>query len=229
MAIKYTYVGHGTHTLEIGETLVLIDPFFTSNPSTSVSADDINPDFILISHGHGDHVEDAISIAQRTGAKVIANFEIVNWLQKQGLPEAQTHPQHIGGGFTHDFGHLKLTMAHHGSQLPDGSDGGMPTGLLVSAEGKKIYFACDTGLFSDMRLYGDEGIDLFVPPIGDNFTMGPDDALRAVKLVEPKMVVPCHYNTWPPIAQDGEAWVKRVEAETEAKAFALQPGESLAI
>ncbi len=227
MTIKYTYIGHGTHSLEIGGKMVLVDPFFTSNPSTEVAADSVNPDFILVSHGHFDHVEDVVAIAQRTGATVISNFEIVDWVQKQGIEQA--HAQHIGGGFNHDFGHLKLTIAHHGSGLPDGSNGGNPAGLLISAEGKKIYLACDTGLFLEMQLYGEEGIDLFVPPIGDNFTMGPDDALRAVKLVKPKVVVPCHYNTWPPIVQDGEAWAARVEAETDAKAYALKPGKSLDI
>jgi L-ascorbate metabolism protein UlaG (beta-lactamase superfamily) len=229
MSIKYTYIGHGTHSLEIGGKLILIDPFFTSNPSTQVSADSVNPDVILISHGHFDHVEDLVSIATRTGAKVISNFEIINWVQTQGVAGENTHPQHLGGGFNHEFGHLKLTIAHHGSGLPDGSYGGNPAGLLITAEGKKFYFACDTALFMDMKLYGEEGIDLFVPPIGDNFTMGPDDALRAVQFVQPKVVVPCHYNTWPPITQDGVAWAKRVEQETEAKAHALQPGESLEI
>lgn len=227
MGIKYTYIGHGTHSLDINGTQVLVDPFFNDNPSTTVSADSVEADFILVSHGHFDHVADVVSIAKRTGAKVISNFEIVSWLQGQGLPEEQTHPQHIGGGFTHDFGHLKLTIAHHGSGLPDGSYGGNPAGLLVTAQNKKIYFACDTALFLDMQLYGEEGIDLFVVPIGDNFTMGPDDALRAVKLVKPKMAVPCHYNTWPPIKQDAGAWAKRVEAETDTKVHALAPGGSV--
>lgn len=225
MGIKYTYIGHGTHSLDISGKKVLIDPFFTSNTSTDVSADSVEADFILVSHGHFDHVEDLIPIAKRTGAKVISNFEIVSWVQKQGIENA--HPQHIGGGFNHDFGHLKLTIAHHGSGLPDGSYGGNPAGLLITAEGKKLYFACDTALFLDMQLYGEEGIDLFVAPIGDNFTMGPDDALRAVKLVKPKMVVPCHYNTWPLVEQDADAWAKRVESETDAKAHALAPGGSL--
>ena len=229
MTIKYTYIGHGTHSLEIGGKQILVDPFFTSNPSTNVSADSINPDVILVSHGHFDHVEDLIPMAKRTKAKVISNFEIINWVQKQGVDGANTHAQHIGGGFNHDFGHLKLTIAHHGSGLPDGSDGGNPAGLLITAEGKKIYLACDTALFFEMQWYGEEGIDLFVPPIGDNFTMGPDDALRAVKMVKPRMTVPCHYNTWPPIAQDAEAWAKRVEAETDTKAYPLQPGQSLEI
>lgn len=227
MAIKYTFVGHGTHILDIGGQSVLIDPFFTSNPSTEVAADSVNPDFILVSHGHFDHVEDLVSMAKRTGAKVISNFEIVNWLQNQGIENA--HPQHLGGGFNHEFGHLKLTIAHHGSGLPDGSYGGNPAGLLITAEGKRLYFACDTALFLEMELYGRGGVDLFVPPIGDNFTMGPDDALEAVKLVKPKVAVPCHYNTWPPIEQDAEAWAKRVEAETDTKVHVLSAGESIDI
>ncbi len=225
MAIKYTYIAHGTHILDIDGQTVLIDPFFSSNPLTDVSADSVAPDFILISHGHFDHIEDAVAIAKRTGAKVISNFEIVGWLENQGL--ANVHPQHIGGGFQHEFGHVKLTIAHHGSGLPDGSYGGNPAGLLITAAGKRMYFACDTALFSDMKLYSD--VDLFVAPIGDNFTMGPDDALEAVKLVKPKLVVPCHYNTFPPIQQDPHAWADRVQAETEATVHVLEPGGSLEI
>ena len=121
-------------------------------------------------------------------------------------------------------------MAIHGSGLPDGSYGGMPAGLLLtSTEGQKVYFACDTGLFGDMKLIGDEGIDLAVLPIGDNFTMGPDDALHAVKLIRPQHVVPVHYNTWELIVQDPQAWAKRVEAETDTQVHVLQPGESLTI
>ena len=159
---------------------------------------------------------------------MIANFEVANWLSGQGVEK--THPQHIGGGFHHPFGYLKLTQAHHGSGLPDGSYGGNPAGLLLTTtEGEKIYFACDTGLFGDMRLIGDEGIDLAVLPIGDNFTMGPDDALRAVQFIRPRHVIPVHYNTWPLIEQDPNAWAKRVEAETKAQAHVLQPGESFSL
>ena len=225
MAIKLTFVGHATFFLDIGGKQVLIDPWFNDNPMTDVSADDVSADFILVSHGHWDHIGDAVSIAKRTGAKVISNAEIVGWFGNQGVENS--HPQHLGGGANHDFGHLKLTIAHHGSGLPDGSYGGNPAGLLITAEGKKIYFACDTALFLDMQLYGEEGIDLFVPPIGDNFTMGPDDALRAVKLVKPKLAIPCHYNTFPPIKQDGEAWAKRVEAETDTKVHVLSAGDTL--
>ncbi len=227
MAIKFTFVGHGTYLLNIGGKKIVVDPFFTSNPATDMAADAVEADYMLISHGHFDHVEDAISIAKRTGAMVVSNFEIGAWLMKQGVAAGRVHQQHIGGGFNYDFGRVKLTIAHHGSGLPDGSDGGNPAGLLISAEGKNIYLACDTALFTDMKLYGEVGIDLFVVPIGDNFTMGPDDALTAVHFVQPKVVVPCHYNTWPLIAQDGEAWRQRVEAETDAQAAILKPGESL--
>jgi len=229
MAIKFTFVGHGTYLLEIGGKKIVVDPFFTSNPTTDIAADSVEADYILISHGHFDHIEDAVAMAKRTGATVIANFEIVGWLQKQGVAESQVHPQHIGGGFDYDFGRVKLTIAHHGSGLPDGSYGGNPAGLLISAEGKNIYLACDTALFTEMKLYSEVGIDLFVAPIGDNFTMGPDDALTAVHFVKPKVVVPCHYNTWPLIEQDGEAWGQRVEAETDTQAAILKPGESLDI
>lgn len=229
MAITYTFIGHGTHLLDIDGHKVLIDPYLADNPATDVSPKTVEVDTILVSHGHGDHVGDAVRLAKRTGAKVIANHEIIGWLGKKGVPQAQLHGQHIGGGFRHPFGYVKLTIAEHGSQLPDGSNGGNPAGFLITTGGKKIYFACDTGLFYSMKLYGEEGIDLAVLPIGDNFTMGPDDALRAVKLLTPKLVVPCHYNTWPLIAQDPQAWKTRVEAETSAKVSVLQPGESLTL
>jgi len=229
MAIKYTYLGHGAHSLEIGGKQILVDPFLSDNPSAQVSADQVAADYILISHGHFDHIGDTVAIAQRTGATVISNFEIVSWLQRQGIPEDQTHPHHIGGGFNYDFGYVKLTIAHHGSALPDGSYGGNPSGFLITAEGKKLYLTCDTGLFETMRLYGEEGIDLMVLPIGDNFTMGPDDALRAVKLVKPRLAVPSHYSTWPLIEQDAQAWAQRVQSETQTKVHVLSPGSSITI
>jgi L-ascorbate metabolism protein UlaG (beta-lactamase superfamily) len=227
MSAKYIWYGHGTSGLETGGHQVLIDPFFTDNPAASTTADAVEADFILVSHGHGDHIADAVDIAKRTGALIISNFEIATWLGGQGV---ETHPQHIGGGFNHPFGYLKLTHALHGSGLPDGSYGGNPAGLLLTTkEGQKIYLACDTGLFASMKLIGEEGVDLAVLPIGDNFTMGPDDALRAVKMVQPKHVIPVHYNTWPLIEQDPDAWAARVEDETDAKAHVLKPGESFSL
>jgi L-ascorbate metabolism protein UlaG (beta-lactamase superfamily) len=227
MPFTFTFYGHGTFGLMIGKHKVVIDPFFTDNPAATVKVEDVEADFILVSHGHGDHVGDVETLAKRTGALVIANHEIAGWFENKGL---KTHGQHIGGGFQHPFGYLKLTQAKHGSELPDGSNGGNPAGfLLTTQDGDKIYTACDTGLFGDMRLIGEEGIDLAVLPIGDNYTMGPDDALRAVRLIQPKHVVPVHYNTWDVIRQDGQAWAEKVTKETSSKAHILKPGESLSL
>ncbi|HQN68368.1 MAG TPA: metal-dependent hydrolase [Anaerolineaceae bacterium] len=225
MKTTFTWYGHATLGLTVGEHKLLVDPFFTGNPVAPITADEALADFILITHGHGDHVGDAQAIAKRNNALIISNFEIAGWFAEQGL---ESHAQHLGGGFHHPFGYLKLTLALHGSALPDGGYGGNPAGLLLTTpDGKKIYMAGDTGLFGDMQLIGDEGIDLAVIPIGDNYTMGPDDALRAVKLLRPKQVVPIHYNTWPLIEQDPHAWKVRVEAETSSKVVVLKPGESL--
>jgi len=225
---KITWHGHATLGLETGGFKILIDPFFTNNPSASVSADNVPADYILVTHGHGDHVGDTVQIAKRTGATVISNFEICTWLAGQGVQK--THAQHLGGGYKHPFGYLKLTLALHGSALPDGSYGGNPAGLLLTTnDGKKLYFAGDTGLFGDMKLIGDEGLDLAVIPIGDNFTMGPDDALRAVKLLTPKHIIPIHFGTWDVIAQDPAAWASRVENETGTKVRVLKPGGSLTL
>jgi L-ascorbate metabolism protein UlaG (beta-lactamase superfamily) len=227
MSVKFIWYGHATMGLETGGYKLLIDPFFEGNPSASVSPAQVKADFILLSHGHSDHVGDTLSIARRTGAPVITNHEIANWLEAQGV---HAHGQHIGGGYKHPFGYLKLTQAVHGSGLPDGSYGGNPAGFLLTAQtGEKVYLACDTGLFGDMSLIGEEGLDLAVLPIGDNYTMGPEDALRAVKLLTPRHVIPVHYDTWELIAQDPQAWAKRVEAETGANAHILKPGESFSL
>ena len=160
----------------------------------------------------------------KCGATAICNAEISKWLETRGV---KTHAQHIGGGFHYPFGYLKLTQALHGSALPDGSDGGNPAGfLLTTLSGEKVYMAGDTGLFGDMALIGDEGVFLAVIPIGDNYTMGPDDALRAVKLLRPQHVVPIHFNTFPVIQQDADAWCARVSAETQTRVHRLKPGES---
>jgi L-ascorbate metabolism protein UlaG (beta-lactamase superfamily) len=221
----YTFLGHGVHQIETGGYNLLIDPFLTNNPQAAITADEANPDFIYVSHGHGDHIGDTVAIAKRTGALVISNADICGRLSEQGL---KVHGQHIGGGYHHPFGYLKMTIAFHGSGMPDGSYGGNPAGLhLTTKDSKKIYIACDTGLFSDMSLYGEGGLDLAVLPIGDNYTMGPDDALKAVKYLKPRIAVPCHYNTWPPIEQDAEAWATRVRTETDTKVRVLKPGESI--
>ena len=224
MSLKLTWYGHAAIGIETEGHSLLVDPFLSGNPSAAIDAKSVSPEYILISHGHGDHVGDAVAIAKRSGATVISVFEIAEWIGKKGI---QSHGQHIGGGRHYDFGYLKLTQALHGSALPDGSYGGNPCGfLLTTKDHLKVYLACDTGLFGDMRLIGEEGIDLAVLPIGDNFTMGPDDALRAVKLIQPKHVIPVHYNTFGLIAQDAGAWAARVQAETGATPHVLQPGES---
>jgi L-ascorbate metabolism protein UlaG (beta-lactamase superfamily) len=167
-------------------------------------------------------VADAASVAKRTGATVVANYEICEWLGKQGVEKSE--PMNIGGSITLPFGRVKMTIAHHSSVLPDGSGGGNPGGFLLSLADGRVYLACDTGLFHDMKLIGAGGLDLAVLPIGDRFTMGPDDALEAVKLLAPKRVVPSHYNTWPPIAQDAAAWAARVKKETSAEPIVVAPG-----
>ncbi|NMB55890.1 MAG: metal-dependent hydrolase [Leptolinea sp.] len=223
---KVTWLGHAAFSLETEGKTILVDPFLTRNPLALISADKVEADYILITHGHGDHLGDALNIARRTGATIISNAEICDWLAAKGV---KVHGQHLGGGFNHPFGYVKLTLALHGSALPDGSNGGNPAGFLITLKenGKKMYFAGDTGLFGDMRLIGEEGIDLAALPIGDNFTMGPADALRAVRLLQPGLVIPIHYNTFPVIRQDASLWAKEVEAETSTKVKVLSPGESI--
>lgn len=228
MSLTLTWYGHAAIGLEVEGQKILVDPYLSDNPAATVGPEQVNPDYILISHGHWDHVGDAVSIAKRSGATVVSNFEIAGWMENQGLEKV--HGQHLGGGHTYPFGYLKLTLALHGSELPDGSNGGNPAGfLLTTPKGKKVYLACDTGLFGDMRLIGEEGIDLAVLPIGDNYTMGPEDALRAVKLIQPRNVIPVHFDTWELIAQDAQQWAQRVSEETGAKVHVLRPGESFTL
>jgi L-ascorbate metabolism protein UlaG (beta-lactamase superfamily) len=218
-------LGHACLLIEGDGQRVLIDPFLTGNPQAAASADEVAADWILVSHGHEDHLGDAVPIARRTGATVVANYEIAEWLQRPEQGLTRVHGLQHGGG--HRFGpvRIKLTQAWHGSTLPGGGYGGNPAGFLLTfADGTTIYDAADTGLFGDMRLIGEEGIDLAILPIGDNYTMGPDDAVRAVKLIQPRSVLPIHYNTFDLITQDAEAWAARVRRETGVEAVVLQPG-----
>ena len=225
MTISITWHGHATFSLDIDGTKIVVDPFFAgNNPSAKTSVNDVPADFILQTHGHGDHIADTVLLGKRTGAQVIANFEIVTWLGEQGHENG--HGMNTGGGWNFPFGRVKMTHALHSSALPDGSNGGNPGGFLLTVGNKNIYIAGDTALFSDMSLIGRVGLDLAVIPIGDNFTMGPDDALLSLDYLKPKAVIPCHYNTWPLIAVDAQAWARRVRAETSSEPIILGVDES---
>lgn len=231
MSTKLTYYGHSTFAVEADGTRIIVDPFLAPNnplAPAGATADTIEADFMLLTHGHGDHVADAVAIAKRTGCTVISNFEIGNWLMAQGLENV--HQMHIGGGYNFPFGRVKLTIAHHGSQLPDGSDGGNPAGALFHFnDGTDVYFAGDTALTYDMRLIGEAGgVDVAVLPIGDNFTMGPDDAVLSAQFVKAKRVIPCHFNTFPPIQQDPDAFARQL-AEEGIECTVMQPGEAYEI
>lgn len=228
MATELTWLGHGSWAIDSVGRKILLDPFLGDSPTAPVKAEEVDAQFILVSHGHFDHVSDVAAIAKRTGATVVANFEITEWFRQQHGIEA-VQPMNIGGGVDLDFGRVTMTVAYHSSQLPDGTYGGNPGGFVLQLADGKIYFACDTALFSDMRLIGQAGIDLAVLPIGDLYTMGPDASIEAVKLIGPQRVAPAHYNTWPPIEQDASAWAHRVQAETQAKPIVLQPGGQIAL
>jgi L-ascorbate metabolism protein UlaG (beta-lactamase superfamily) len=224
MATRVCWLGHACLLLESDGRHILIDPFLTGNPAAARKPEDVPANAILVSHGHADHLGDTVAIAKRTRATVVANYEISEWLKGKGLTDV--HGQQHGGSHGYPFGRVKLTLAFHGSVMPDGAYGGNPCGFLIYfKDGKKVYDAADTGLFGDMKLIGEEGLDLAILPIGDNYTMGPDDALRAVKLLQPKKVLPIHYNTWELIAQDANAWAERVRRETQAQPVVLKPGE----
>jgi L-ascorbate metabolism protein UlaG (beta-lactamase superfamily) len=226
MATRMRWLGHACLLFESDGQTILIDPFLTGNPKATARPEELKPDFILVSHGHGDHVGDTVAIALRTGTTCIANYEIAGWLGKQGVKSV--HGMQHGGAFRFPFGRVKLTLAFHGSQLPDGSDGGNPCGFLLAFnDGKVVYDAADTGLFGDMRLIGEEGVDLALLPIGDNYTMGPADAIRAVKLLAPKRVVPIHFDTFDLIRQDASAWADEVRRQTSAQPVVLKPGDWL--
>ena len=228
MATQLTWLGHGCWLIETEQGRAILDPFLDESPVAPRKAEQIEADYVLLSHGHFDHVADAAAIANRTGATVISNFEITQWLShNQGVRNVE--PMNLGGSICVPFGRVKMTIAHHSSQLPDGSYGGNPAGFVLQLTDGNVYFACDTSLFADMQQIGAMGLEVAVLPIGDRYTMGPDDAVEAVRLLKPAHVLPAHYNTWPPIAQDPQAWAARVQAETKAQAAVLSPGESFTL
>ncbi|MEI6463446.1 MAG: metal-dependent hydrolase [Verrucomicrobiota bacterium] len=207
--MQLTYHGHSCFVVETAGARLIIDPFLTGNPAATITADAVACDYILVSHGHEDHTGDALALAQRCGATIIANFEIAEYYAAKG---AKTHGMNPGGAFAFPFGRVKLTLAHHSSSLEAGLNPlymGVPCGILVQADGKTLYHAGDTALFMDMQLIGRAGIDVALVPIGDNFTMGPEDAVTALDFLRPKFAVPMHYNTWPMIAQDAAAFAAR--------------------
>lgn len=217
--MKVTFYGHACFLLESGGSSLLFDPFLQGNSLAPVAPEDVKADYILVSHFHGDHFGDTEAIAQKNDATVISSAEIAGYCLDKGL---KAHKMHIGGKYDFDFGWVKLTQAFHGAGIP----GGLACGFVVNLEEKNVYFAGDTGLFGDMALIGEHKLDLALLPIGDNFTMGPEDALKAAKLLQAATVIPMHYNTWPLVKADPEAFCQAVEKVTGSKALVLAPGES---
>jgi L-ascorbate metabolism protein UlaG (beta-lactamase superfamily) len=228
MKMKVSYHGHSVVKVETDKHTILIDPFISGNEACDLDAETVKADVILLTHGHNDHVGDTMEIAKRNDALVVAPNELAVYLGFQGL---NTHPMHIGGAHEFDFGRVKFTQAFHGSSYTEEDNTivytGMPAGILLTIDGKTIYHVGDTALFSDLKMIGDMNtIDLAFVPIGDNFTMGPEDALVATDWIRAKVVVPVHYDTFPVIKQDPEAFAKQVKMG-EGKAMKI--GEFLTL
>lgn len=226
---ELNYLSHSAFLLETGSHKILIDPFLTGNPLAPVKPEEVHCDYIILTHGHNDHIGDTVTIAKNNNATVITNFEIATWCGNQGLT---AHPMHIGGSHTFPFGQVKLTIAHHGSAYAT-DDGfiymGNPAGVLLTVEDKTIYHAGDTGLFYDMKLIGEmNNIDVALLPIGDNFTMGIDDAVKATEFLDPKLVIPMHYKTFDVIDVNPEEFVEKVKAKG-FNSRVMEPNEPLTI
>jgi L-ascorbate metabolism protein UlaG (beta-lactamase superfamily) len=224
--VKLTYISHSAFVISDGTNTIAIDPFITGNPTATIKASDIKPNFIFLTHAHGDHLGDALELAKEHNAVVIGVNELAVHLASKGL---KTHPLHIGGEFSFPFGSIKLTIAHHGSMDNNGDYMGPACGGVITIGGKKIYHTGDTGLFLDMRLIGlSNKPDVMLVPIGNNFTMGIDDAVKAVQFVKPKLAIPMHYNTFPVIKADPNEFVAKVK-ETKFDARVMNYGETIDI
>jgi L-ascorbate metabolism protein UlaG (beta-lactamase superfamily) len=216
--VRIEFLGHSAFLIETGEYYLLLDPFLKGNPSARKTPEEIKPTHIFVSHGHDDHLGSTIYMAKASGAIVYATFELAGQLGKEGL---NVREGHIGGKQIGEFGSIKFFNAQHGS----GILGGHACGFVLGIENKKVYFAGDTGLFGDMSFLADEEIDIAMVPIGDLFTMGPEDAIKAVKLIKPRYVIPMHYNTFPAIKQDPVKFKESIENETNSTVIILSPGE----
>ncbi len=217
------YLGHSAFELTDGSTTVLIDPFLTGNPKAAVSADELEPDVILLTHGHGDHYGDTVELAKRTGATVVAIVELANELMEKGVEDVRD--PNLGGTVKFDWGWVKLVPAWHTGSTPDGTYH-HPAGLLIELGGKLVYHLGDTCLFSDLKLIARDSVDVAIVPIGGHYTMDRIDAVTAVEFVAPSTVIPCHYDTFPPIETDAQQFKADVEATGAAAVVLLAPGET---
>jgi L-ascorbate metabolism protein UlaG (beta-lactamase superfamily) len=227
MAVRVVYHGHSNVEIQSGVHRLAIDPFYSGNPLADVAADKAHPTCILLTHAHGDHVGDAVALAQRTKAPVVSNYEICMYLRNKGVPAVL--PMNHGGSLALPWGRVTMTIAFHTSSFEDGAYGGQPGGFIVETGGKTIYHAGDTALFGDMKLLGElYAIDLACLPIGDCFTMGPALAVKAAQFLRAKKVVPIHYNTFPPIAQDGAKFAAALQA-VGIEGLVMQAGEAVEV